>query len=339
MPDDRDPINGEDGSLDELLKIAVAFDDPDFVRPPVEAIHAYLHGEATSEQTALVRSALLASSSFRKEIIESAKVLDSLSRPVRRHADSRIQISTPHSLAEFLSSMEHQQVTEVKTSQQPEQESVFRRASALLKHYFVPDFDSGMGRFATSISGAAAVVLVAAASISIFLNSDETSSRRQLPVLELRSVGELDAGLFVSSVTRGPGTGHIERRQYRSEMESVEAAFAGIIAYEDGRFDFLAPDSADSPHEPEVTVSVVQMSDERNQLREITGEFPRTDGFVPSSIKLWQLSLPGLELQAAEIPSDSAAIRVSGLDSAQSVFVFSARYDSMWVAVRGKIQD
>jgi len=62
-----------DDRLDSILREIARQEDPDWRRPPEEAVRAYIRGQATEEQVRDVQAALIGSPAFRQELVDLAE--------------------------------------------------------------------------------------------------------------------------------------------------------------------------------------------------------------------------------------------------------------------------
>ncbi len=306
MSENQQNSSGEDRKLGRLIRASRSRDD--FTRPSDASIEAWLLGVATGAQKDEVKEALIRSAEFRREILHMAEDLASLTDPETMQAFVNCPVSEAPALRDVLSE---------PSVDQKERISMWSRIHSFLIPVAAPR---------VALFGAAAVVILAFVSIQFIRIGPDTIDG--LRVAKLETVAEMDAGLFVSNLTRSPDEEKDVQVLFDDHLLAAEAAFSEVIMLLDGEYTI---DTSDEPETPQGRFKsvMIRLVDESGSPFAI-----HKASLVDTTreIKGWILSLPSKRLQMLDMEYDSVAVVLDPESDSQACIVFTYRIGAEYAA-------
>ncbi|MFH1688345.1 MAG: hypothetical protein ABIE70_12595 [bacterium] len=277
-----------DRLLDRLVRAAREESEADFVRPSDRAITAYLMGEADERQHQEVTQALIASASFRKEILKLGDDLEYL--------------TGPEAAGEFATL--HAEESRRQTQVVPEPVATARRSYRSRIRELIWPSQLSM-RAAWLWKGAVPV----AAAILLAVISPRVAQWAGLwsespTVARWQENGVMDPGLFVSNVPR-EAVGAGETTVYASHLEAAQAEFSRAIRYADGQFVVGMPDTGLSTVGPQDTILITLAGDDGQALMTLPGLVPSGGN---ESAQLWSVTPTDRLLRHLLLTADSVTV-------------------------------
>ncbi len=294
----KDPQSDDDRALNDLIRAATDAAPNEFIRPDEAVIQAYVLGRANRSQKREIRSALLLSEAFRREIAALSEELELIESPA---AKVDFEAATPGHIPVFAHLVR----------QAPyESPSPFKFAQFLKKLFrtvYLP-------RLAAAT---AAVVLITVVAI-LYFNRD-----LEFPSASLQLVSaHIETELLIPTQGRGStatGTPEI----YASAQEAALAAFRRRLEFRDGRF-LITPS--------EQTLSQTRLGRRLQLMVEQAGDNSvevnaDVDTEESNQIIGWILALPSQSLRTFAISADQAQIewRKEFGESGLIAFTWTAR--------------
>jgi hypothetical protein len=318
-----------DRFLDELIKKSRDENKKQIERPSDESIRAYLLGAATKSQEEEVRSALILSAGFRREILDMAEDLASLTDPKMIEEFNKIPVPTPPGLERFLARGGAE--TEKGQSVFSRIKGFFSPRNLLLPFRVRPAYSGG--RLIAQLSGAGAIVAVVVLLTYIGivqLNNDGYQMAAWSPS------GEMDAGLFVSNIVRTPNGSSVESGFYESHEKAAQAGFMRQIRYENGEYIFDSLITGTQAVEPYRRILLRFVDASGETLHEFSAAIPMTKHEQGGLLQAWSLAIPSRDLHRLEMTSDTMSVVWSAEMGLQGCLIFTYEKDGQYSATSGE---
>ncbi len=337
MPDNRKPNSRTDKKLNELLKAACETIPDDIERPSSASIEAYLLGSATSSQEQEVRTALIGSDAFRRELLAMAEDIESLTDSGTEEAFDRAWIpDTPlPSLRSFLDSADSDEATGKDRKSGLTEFIVPEGLARLLRKLFVPGRQR-FGKWMTTSSLVASALLVALIMRMGYITKFAESEPSISQISEWVLVSQMDIGMFESNVTREPSGDHQMVNRYATHADAAQAEFMRLVRYENGYYAFDTTGAKVVPDEPvrQLLLSLVEESGDIVTERETS--LPATQEAALSA-RIWTLAIPSRTLRYIEVKSDTVSMVWDHHADPRCCVTVTYAVDSMFAATDGVV--
>lgn len=326
MTDNFKDKNNQDKQLDKLVRAAMLDSEDGFSRPSDSTIEAYLLGTATGEQKENVRSALIRSAAFRREMLSLAEDIDSLTdtEVARKFEQTRVP-----------------SVPELKTLLQTHKgDAETDTLLCRLRSWIIPD---GLNRWLaalfsgrTSMRLAQIGVAVSAVLVLLFLTTDEDIRYADidLPMSSWVQETKLDMGLLVPNVTRTPSAEPDPIQYFASHLEAAEAEFSRIISFQDGSFAVDSTTRLVQPAGESVSVLLRCLDESGKIVRDFTADVP-VAAVDSVEVRAWLLELPSRGVHSLIPAFDSVSAELPFQQGAYGCLVFTYFKDGKFAAVNG----
>jgi hypothetical protein len=332
MSDDSSVNSNEDKQMDKLLRSLREESDDRSIRPSEASIGTFLMGAATGSQKHEIRKALIRSAGFRQELLAMAKDIESLAAKQTLEEFDRATAPDAPSLESILA-----------------REAIFgeekESAESWIAEWIVPrGLNKRLGtllRFCAAHSGRriAAVSLVGAAVLALIIvrtaRIDEFSGSGQATA-SWTEVTQVDAGYFVSNVTRTSDGSRTPAPQHATHLEAAVAEFSRLVRYEGGEYAF---DSVSGRVVPEgaARMLLLRLVDGTGSvIAEFEGSVPLADN-AGLSIRVWALSVPSGALRSIDMSTDTVSAPWNVEMGSRGSVTFTYGADSAFAATAGSV--
>lgn len=300
MSDEHNDNSFDDDLLNKVIRMTRAEEAEELTRPSEAAIQAYLTGSPNEAEMNEVRSALVKSAAFRAEIVGMAKDLSALYDPETQAAFDRVQnpaASKP----------------DVTPAPATETWGIGRILESIREFFSTP----------VGLAGLVAATAIVLVSVSVFRQEKDI-----LPDLARASWSEnsvMEAGLFVSNVTREPRSLNQPAVLYDSHRLAAEAEFQRLVEYVEGRYAFhsdYSPPGSSSDRDRIISIMMTDIDGE--QLGDYTANLPTDIEAATADATAWLLTIPDRRLYTFKLSSGS--IRVVWPDKGTAVGCLTVTY-------------
>jgi hypothetical protein len=273
--------------LNQLIRKSREESPEDLRRPSVEAITAYLMGEATAGQRNEVRAAMLKSAAFRQEILDMANDMEMLG-----DADSSL-LTEAEVGAKVPSRREFLRAHGERAGQEHRPEPVWMR----LKRW-------GRMRVYAPVAVAAAVLLrIVVWPALVGPPPVEVPILAQWVVVQER----VETGHLRLNTTRSVD---VPSAVWPEASEAALAEFRMLLEYKDDGFTLRPRDRRREPPSPFSTVSLVLLGSDDRVLGRFGVKIPGARAAGEPRPEAWLLSMPAQRLFRLKVVADTLATRV-----------------------------
>ena len=287
MPDKHNSGNSdEDDMLNELIRASREEPVDRFVRPDGNAITAYLMGTATEEQKKAVKSALLQSKKFRREILNMAQDMDALaSSELLTEKEDLQEIPVPDR-QEFLERYGERiaRATAEPVSLWVKVKGFWRRLTELR----IPQV------YAPAVAAAAVLVFVIIQT-GIFAPDSTWSLVHE----------NMEQGLLVPNVTRATES----QKTYPTPELAALAKIRFLLKFEGGQFYQNPVEKRPEPPSPSRSILLRLVDSDNNIIQEFRENIPITKASSSEPVMAWALGLPQRNLYKIRMRSDTMAAK------------------------------
>ncbi len=279
--EDQDKSNNSktNNVIDKLVAKAIGSKSDDFNRPSDKCIQDYLLGNASEQQKSEMWTALDASASFRKEVLEITGELKAFSSLETAQKASKIEVDKIPDFSNYI-------------GRRNPKTSIFQS----LKEFFT---------LPRLIPAAVVAALILFVSIQIFRSEVGKESIFQTASNLLLVAKNVDPGLLISNTVRG----QTESRLFAAPDSAALAEFRFLLSFEDGVFKLQPEPKRPVIRQVSRTVQLTILDQNENLIREISAQIPVTDSTI-ATIEAWLLSLPSRTLYKVDMERDTMTVKV-----------------------------
>ncbi len=301
-------------ALDKLVASVSREVPQDFVPPSEKCIRSYLLGKASEQQKSEMWSALNASPSFRRDILEMAQDLEVFASDVAAKEAAKLKLeNVPNAISRLI---------------EPKPElSILEKFQ---KYFTLP-------RAIPAIASAALVLFVSLYTVQNFwpgstdpldtISTQQPPDTDELPAdngddattivepVEPPALSkwalvseEVDPGLLISMLPRDAST-QASTKTYAAPDSAALAEFRFLLSFDDGEFKLQPEPKRPVVKQTSRTVQLTILDQDENLIREITAEIPVTDSTI-ATIEAWLLSLPSRTLYKVDMKRDTMTVRI-----------------------------
>jgi hypothetical protein len=334
MPSNQDNNADNYEFLNEIVRMGRNENRDDFTRPSRMAIEAYLTGRATSAQKQEVTAALLNSAHFRREILELAGDVASLSdRNLAREFETA-DVSDVPDLGAFLNQFDHG--TDSGIAARDRKTSLLHRIGLLFRSDRGPSPAFRPSRFRYAMVGLGLLSTFIIFYVGNFSDDFEKINTR-LALVEWDRVSKMDAGLFVENITRATDAPPPEEVYFTSHRDAAEAEFVRLINSETGEYLLDTTGMKTESTEVSHSVALYLIGKSGHAIGKFSADFPLPVEDGSSGIKAWVLALPSRILYSRAISSASNVSVWAPANDSIGCVIFTHEFKGNYFAVFGGI--
>ena len=331
MADKSDDKINENGILNDLVKAARDDSRDRFVRPSKVSIEAYLLGTATETQKKEVTRALIQSAEFRRELLDMAKDLESLTDVQTVDEFGKVQVPPVPSLESLVKGAHKQTPAKKSAWSTVRRLVVFPRLSQPLQSFL--EFFKGRHLPRMATAGLAGVVLIVF--VSILLVKFARDRADELTVASWSTEEVMDAGLFVSNVPRMPDSELATVTLHATHREAAESEFMRVIRYENGKYILQSEAATMAPPDQAKRVLLRFIDESGNSLEEFHAIIPRGTHKAFPQVRAWVIAIPSRQLHNFELQSDSTVAIWTSEMGLRGCVTFTYEVDGKYTASPG----
>ena len=286
-------------ALDRLISEADQKFSQTFNRPSDECIHAYLSGDATEIQQALMWKALDASPALRNEILEMAEEMEVFASQEIAESAQKLR----------LNEVPMRVLSAVKTERWPVSIRILAPVAA------------------------AALLIIVAVNL---LNDRQTPPA---PVAKLANLElftqSVDPGLLVSMQPRGANDTASIKAQTTPDSAAL-AEFRFLLEYENGEFKLL-PEVPQPAADTNMRIVQLKIQDDTGKIiKEFTAVIPKSDS-ATAPVEAWILNLTDRSLYKVDMSKDTVAVKIDQQQISKGCVTFTYGGDSWFKSTFGFI--